>query len=94
MVLPCNLKDNSDSTRASKSGKIQMLPDLLNGLSQARYRKDHKTTTQRYITASINVGSINYEHAWYIAKMEGIVSVIVTAVDTACVSSLSVICAV
>ena len=36
----------------------------------------NKTTTQRYITASINVGSINYEHAWYIAKMEGIVSLI------------------
>ena len=29
-VLPYNHKDNSDSTRASKSGKIQMLPDLPN----------------------------------------------------------------
>ena len=50
--------------------------------------RTNKTTTQRYVTASRNVGSINYEHAWYIAKMEGIVSVIVTAVDTASLSAL------
>ena len=31
-------------------------------------------------TVRYSVGSINYEHIWYIAKMEGIVSVIVTAV--------------
>ena len=37
---------------------------------------------------TINVGSVNYEHAWYIAKMEGIVSVIVTAVDNASLSAL------
>ena len=30
-------------------------------------KRTNKTTTQRYIVnASINVGSINYEHAWYI----------------------------
>ena len=46
-------------------------------------------TTQRYDTASINVGSINYEHAWCIDKMDEIVSVIVTAVDTASLSALS-----
>ena len=44
------------------------------------------TTTQT--TALINVGSINYEHAWYIAKVEEIVSVIVTAVDTVSLSVL------
>ena len=49
---------------------------------QAHNERTNKTTTERYIAASINAGSINYEHAWYIAKMEGIVSVIVTAVDT------------
>ena len=48
--------------------------------------RTNKTTTQRYITASINVG--------YIAKMEGIVSVIVTAVDTAFPLRFIVICAV
>ena len=69
MVLPCNLKDNSDSTGASKRGKIQMLPNVRSGTV-----RNNKTTTQRYVTASINVGSINYEHAWYIAKMEGIVT--------------------
>ena len=50
--------------------------------------RTNKMTTQRYVTASINVRSIYYELAWYIAKMEGIVSVIVTAVDTANLSAL------
>ena len=50
--------------------------------------RTNNTTTQRYVTASINVGSINYEHAWCTAKMEGIVSVIVTAVDTVSLSVL------
>ena len=47
-----------------------------------------------YVTASMNVGSINYEHAWYIysVKMEGIVSVIVTMVDTASRSLLFDMC--
>ena len=63
-----------------------MLQDLPTSECQVRYTE--RTTTQRYDTASINVGWINYEHAWYIAKMEGIVSVIVTAVDTASLTVL------
>ena len=59
-----------------------MLPDQTSAC-QAQYRKD-----QQYVTAWINVISITHEHAWYIAKMEGIVSVIVTAVDTASLSAL------
>ena len=50
---------------------------------------DRGITAQRYDTASINVGSINYEHVWYIAEMEGIVSCnSYTAVDTASLSAL------
>ena len=92
MVLPYNLKDNSDSTRASKSGKIQMLPDLPNVHAYVKRgtERNNITTTQRYITASINVGLINYGRTWYIAKMEGIVF---TAVDTASLRFI-VICAV
>ena len=60
-------EDNSDSTRAFKSGKIQMLPDAYVKRGTERNNKttfaerNNKTTTQRYIyTASINAGSINY----------------------------------
>ena len=77
MVLPYNLKDNSDSTRASnlKSGKIQMLPcrSAKRAYVKRGTERNNITTTQRYVTASINVGLINYGRAWYIAKMEGIV---------------------
>ena len=63
-------EDNSDSTQWND-------PDAARSAKRAYVKrgteKNNKTTTQRYVTASINVGSINYEHAWYIAKMEGIV---------------------
>ena len=39
-------------------------------------------------TVCYSVGSIHCEHVWYIAKMEGIISVIVTAVDTASLFAL------
>ena len=55
-----------------------MLPDLPNECMSC------KRATERTNGTWINVGSINYEHVWYIAKMEGIiVSAIVTAVDIA-----------
>ena len=78
MVLPCNLKDNSDSTRTSKSGK--MLPDLPNVRMSSAVPKG---TTKRPPKGTLRHRSINYEHAWYIAIMEGIVD---TAVDTASLS--------
>ena len=81
MVLPCNLKDNSDSIRESKSGKIQMLPDLPN-----EYRKDQQNDHPK-VHYSIDKCWID-NYAWYMAKMEEIVSVIVTAVDTASLSAL------
>ena len=66
---------------------MQMLPDLPNMCMSSAYQKDQQNDHLNVVTASINVGSINYEHAWYIAKMEGIVSVF-TAVDTASLSAL------
>ena len=60
-----------------------MLPDLPKSQVKRATERTNEATTQRCVTAWINIGSINYEHAWYIAKLEGIVSVIVTAVDIA-----------
>ena len=56
-----------------------MLPDLPNEY----VKRATERTNSRYATAWINVRPINCEHVWYIAKMEGMVSVIVTAVDIA-----------
>ena len=59
------------------NGRCAVAEEIGDRNKDTMYRKkgteNNKTTTQRYVTASINVGSINYEHAWYIAKMEGIV---------------------
>ena len=62
-----------------------MLQDLPNECMSSAVPKG---PTRRPPKCTINVGSINYEHAWYIAKMEELVSVIVTAVDTASLSAL------
>ena len=74
MVLPRDLKDNS-------SIKKWKDPDAARSAKRVHVKRGTERTTQRYLTASINVGSISYEHAWYITKMEGIISVIVNAVD-------------
>ena len=57
-----------------------MLPDLPNECMSSAVPNG---PTVRY-----SVGSIHCEHVWYIAKMEGIISVIVTAVDTASLFAL------
>ena len=55
-----------------------MLPDLPNECMSSAYQKDQQNDHPK----------VRYEHAWHIAKMEGIVSVIVTVVDTASLSAL------
>ena len=78
-----NLKDNSDFTRASKRGKIQVLLDLPNECLSSAVPKEP--------TVHYCVGSIHYEHVWCIAKMEGIVN---SYSGRYCVSLHFIVCAV
>ena len=53
--------------------------------SAKRVHVKRERTNKTKVRYNVDIGSINYEHSCmvYIAKMEGIVSVIVTAVDIA-----------
>ena len=50
--------NNSDSTRAYKSGKSRSARSVKRAYVKRGTERNNKTTTQRFYTASINVGSI------------------------------------